>query len=169
MSGDFEFEKPKRGRPAKGEVEVEKPVVEETASEKKDDNEPEKKEYDKDELLRIFDEIIFTGEYTEEMTIKGKLKVHFRTRTAEEISDISRLLDTTHYNLVATLNESRLLLNLQYALIGYQGRNLGVMKNEERAAFVKKLPGPVIGMLVEALYEFDNKVSEACKEVEENF
>jgi hypothetical protein len=169
---DFEFadNKPKRGRPAKQEEQVVEPQLEETKEdEKKDDSVEKKVVYDKDELLRIFDDIIFSGEYLEEVSIRGKLKVQFRTRTAEEISEISRILDSSAYNLVSTMQESRFLLNLQYALTEYQGRTLIGQKIEDRAKFVRKLPGPIIGMLVNALMDFDNKVAEACKDVEADF
>jgi hypothetical protein len=170
---DFEFDKPKRGRPAKQEevkVELDATLPEDDPEQlEKKATGPEKVVYDQAELLRIFDEIIFNGEYIEEVTIRGKLKVQFRTRTAEEIGEISRLLDTTTYNLVATLNESRMILNLQYALVSYQGRPLSTLKIEDRSKFVKKLPGPVIAVLLDALYAFDEKVLAACKELEENF
>lgn len=166
---DFEFVKPKKGagpRNVKQEelVKEDIPVEEEKKAE-----EVQKPKFDKDELLRIFDEIIFNGEYVEDVTIKGKLKVQFKTRTADELSEISRLLDTTTYNLVTTLNENRLLLNLQYALVSYQGNMLGTLKNEERAKFVRRLPGPIIASLIDALYKFDEKVAAACQEIEENF
>lgn len=175
---DFEFEKPKRGARAANkqeDVKIEAPALkldvapEEKESDKSKAELPKKKEYDKNELLHIFDEIIFNGEYLEDVTIRGKLKVQFKTRTAEELEEISKLLDATTYNLVATLNENRLLLNLQYGMTSYQGRNLAMMKGEDRAKFIRKLPGPVIALLVDALYEFDTKVMEACKELEENF
>lgn len=172
---DFEFTKEstatKRAKTAtKEKVMVEQPPV--APSENADaevEKETPKKEYDKEELLRIFDDVIFSGEYTEEVTIKNKLKVKFKTRTAEEISEISKTLDGTSFNLVATLQETRVILNLQYALVGYQGRDLAMEGVASRAKFINRLPGPVIGLLINALYEFDEKVSAACNEAEENF
>lgn len=170
---DFEFVKPKRGAKPQEEVKLEEQkqavVIKSGEGEEKKAKESDKPKFDKDELLRIFDEIIFNGEYVEDVTIKGKLKVQFRTRSAEELSEISRLLDSTTYNLVTTLNENRLLLNLQYALVSYQGNLLGTLKNEERAKFVRRLPGPVIASLIDALFKFDEKVAAACQETEENF
>lgn len=170
---DFEFEKKStRNRgPKQEEVKIEEqPVPAQQESGKKEDpKEEEKPKYDKDELLRIFDEIIFNGEYVEDVTIKGKLHVQFRTRTSEEIAEISRILDTTTFNLVATMNESRMILGLQYALTSYQGKPLIGMNKEDKAKFIKRLPAPVIGVLLDALYRFDDKVFEACREFEENF
>jgi hypothetical protein len=129
---------------------------------------PEAK-YSQDELLRIFDEVIFSGEYCEDVTIKNRLKVRFRTRTAEEIEEITRLVDATQANWQSTVNEKRTLLNLQYALISFQGTDLRSLKIDDRAKYIRKLPGPVIGALLVALGRFDEKVFAACQEGEENF
>lgn len=170
---DFEFteHKPKRGPKPKEEQVLIEPSVSDGKEdkEKKETEAIEKPKYDKDELLAIFDEIIFQGEYLEDVTIRGKLKVQFRTRTAEEIEQISKVIDATSFNLISTMNESRMVLNLQYALTYYQGRDLSSLKVEDRAKFIKKLPGPVIAVLIDALFKFDDKVAEACKEVEANF
>lgn len=168
---DFEFVKPRKGAAKKEEVK-EPVAVEETVVEdgnKKETEAPAKPKYDKDELLRIFDEIIFQGEYVEEVTIRGKLKVQFKTRTAEEIESISKVLDANTYQLVSTLNEARMLLNLQYALMYYQGKNLTGLKPEDKSKFIRMLPGPVIAVLIEALFKFDEKVQFACAELEANF
>lgn len=171
---DFEFEKPAtRGRKPKQDTEVkveeQLPVEESDSGEKQETEAQAKPKYDNDELLRIFDEIIFSGEYVEDVVIKGKLRVQFRTRTSEEVEEISRLIDTTTFNLVSTMNEARMVLNLQYGLTMYQGRSLVGMKKEEKAKFIKNIPGPIVGVLLDALYKFDDKVFEACKELEENF
>lgn len=173
---DFEFEnKPvvKRGKQTEKVVFEQKeqaslPIekVQETETPNEDKS---KKQYDKDELNKIFDEILFTGEYAEDVTIKGKLKVRFKTRNAEELSEISRVIDGTSFTLMQTMNESRLLLNLQYALLAYHGRDLSSLKMEDRAKFVRKLAGPVVSSLVDAMIKFDEKVSYACQELEENF
>lgn len=133
------------------------------------DQEQDEPQYDQNELNQIFDEIIFSGEYAEDITIRGRLKVRLRTRTAEEIEAISRVVDSTTANLVATLAEKRSLLNLQYALASFQGKDLRALKIEERAKFLGRIPGPVIGSLLTALSKFDQKVYAACKEGEENF
>ena len=170
---DFEFteHKPKRGAKPKEEEVLVQPAVPENSEgeEKEKEDKPVKPKYNKDELLAIFDEVIFQGEYVEDVTIRGKLKVQFRTRTAEEIEQISKVIDSTSFNLISTMNESRMVLNLQYALTFYQGRDLSALKVEDRAKFIKKLPGPVIAVLIDALFRFDDKVAEACKEVEGNF
>ncbi|MNK27635.1 hypothetical protein D3C87_459970 [compost metagenome] len=169
---DFEFpvDNKKTKKPAakiQEEVAIEETSTK-TVSEDKTDT-PAKKQYDQDELTRIFDEILFTGEYAEDVTIKGKLRIRLKTRNAEELSQISKVIDGTSFTLMQSLNETRLLLNLQYALQSYQGKDLSGFKTDERAAFIRKLAGPLIGMLVDAMISFDEKVGAACRDLEENF
>ena len=125
--------------------------------------------FNQEDLLAIFDEIIFAGEYQEDVVIKGKLRAGFRTRSAGEVEDISRIIDGLQANLMSTVHEKKAILNLQYALTTYQGKDLRSVKSEDRAKFLKDLPGPIIGALIHALQAFDEKVYEACKEGEENF
>lgn len=187
---DFEFSGPaetkaKRGasapsnrRPAPATMvqaklpadDMEKAVEPEAAADPTQNAEkPKKPKYDPEELAGIFDEIIFSGEYSEEVTIRGKLKIRLRTRTAEEVEHISMVVDSTTANLVATLAEKRSILNLQYALSVFNGRDLSALSVEDKAKYVKRLPGPVVGALLEALSKFDAKVYAACQEGEENF
>jgi hypothetical protein len=126
-------------------------------------------EYKKEELVTLFDELIFSGEYKEERTIKGKLKVTFRTRSADEAMEISKALDSTEYKLLTTMQEQRAFLNLINALISYQGKDLSTMAPTDKAKYIKKLPVSIVGSLVDALTEFDRKVDLACREAEENF
>lgn len=128
-----------------------------------------KPKYDAEELISIFDEILFNNTYSEKVTIRNKLHVAFRTRTAEEVEAITRALDATSANLIATIEEKRSIMNLYYALTSYQGKDLGLLKQEDRERFVNKLPAPVVGALVIALSKFDEKVYLACKEGELNF
>lgn len=178
MDSDFDFQTPSTPRrkpkaPAKPETrqpfvppdEVE--VAPETDEVKKEETKAPK--YDPDDLAAIFDEIIFSGEYTESQTIRGKLNVVFRTRTAEELKEINRIVDGTQAVFANTLDGVRSLLQLQYALIMYQGKDLRGMKPEDRSKFIGKIPGPIIGALLMALGRFDDKVFAACKEGEENF
>lgn len=125
--------------------------------------------YSEEELASIFDEIIFSGEYVEEVLIRGKLRVSFRTRTAEEIRQITQVVDSTQAVYANTVESIRSLLQLQYALTSYQGKDLTSVKPEEKAKFIGQIPGPVVAMLLEALSKFDEKVFVACQEGEANF
>lgn len=125
--------------------------------------------YSPEELLRVFDEIIFSGEYRETFNIRGKVPVTFRTRTAEEISEIQRYIDSAGSQLISTVESIRSIMNLQFSLCNYRGKDLSLMKKEERAAFIEKLPAPVVGMMLVILSKFDQKIAQACREGEENF
>lgn len=129
----------------------------------------DKPKYDPEELLRIFDDMIFAGSYSETVSIRGKLKVTFTTRSAEQMSDITKQLDTQNAQLMATLVESRNLLNLYHGLTNYQGTDLSGLKYDDKVAFVNRLPAPLVGMLMVALFDFDSKIQAATQEGEANF
>lgn len=135
------------------------------------DTQPSKtQDYSQEELLKIFDEIIFSGEYVETFSLrKGQLQVTFRTRTVEEYGEIQSEIDGAKLNLVSSVEHLRSSLMLQYALTQYHTKNLASMKPAEKKAFVDKLPGPVVGLLLNLLSEFDRKVQMACQEGEQNF
>lgn len=122
-----------------------------------------------EELLRVFDEIIFSGEYTEQFNIRDRLVVKFRTRTAEELNEIQAQLDSSQFNLITTVEQKRSILLLEKALIYYNGKDLSVMKPSDKTVFIGRLPGPIVGALLNALQRFDDKVFAACKEGEKNF
>lgn len=177
MSSDFDFDTPVVTRRRGAKAAVETPVADtpETDLEAGADQAAEqatagdKPRYDPDELAGIFDEIIFSGEYTEEVSIRGKLKVVYRTRTADEMKEISRIVDGTQAVFANTLDGVRSLLQLQYALTFYQGKDLRSMKAEDKAKFIGRVPGPVVAALLSALAKFDDKVFAACQEGEVNF
>lgn len=176
MSNDFELPskttrpnvRTRSGTQAAPQVvmEAESPAVSEPEAESKVDTQPE---YPQEELLRVFDEIIFSGEYRETYTIRGRVPVTFRNRSAEEMSEIQLTIDTAGYNLISTVESIRSIKNLQYALVGYHGKDLSLMKIEEKAKFINKLPGPIVGTLFMLLSKFDNKINQACREGEANF
>jgi hypothetical protein len=159
--------KPKVRAGMKPTPEVETPKVE-VPEEKKVESE-DKLKWDPNTLLAIFDEIIFSGVYSENIIIRNKLQIKFRTRTADEIEAITDSLDATSANLISTMNEKRMVLNLYFALTYYQGKDLSVLSREDKERFIGKLPAPVVGALISALTKFDEKVYAACKEGEENF
>jgi len=133
------------------------------------DLDPTKPKFDPDELSQIFDEIMFSGEYTEEITIRKKLKVFFRSRTAEETTLISREIDGKNYSLITTLHEDRAILNLAYSIVSYAGKDLSNTGIDERKKFINKLPAVVISILSLELNKFDYKIEAACKDGEANF
>lgn len=163
MSNDFEL-------PAEVETKGYKSTPAKDTTEQKATEDAQKKpQFDQNELAKIFDEIIFSGVYSEQVVIKGKLRITLRTRTAEETEEITSKIDATAANLISTLNEKKAVLNIYYAMTSYQGKDIGMMKLEEREKFVNRIPAPIIGAIVNALTKFDTKVYEACKDGEENF
>jgi hypothetical protein len=129
----------------------------------------EQPKYSKEELLAIFDEMIFSGDYEENVTIKGKLKVIFKARSAEDTTKISKDIDAKNFTLISTLQEHRSLQNLAYSLVNYSGQDWRTLAVEDRLKKINKLPSVIVGALSQALFDFDNKISAACQEGEANF
>lgn len=125
--------------------------------------------YTKEELLEIFDEILFQGFYQEDITLRGKLTITLRTRSAEDTAKISRSIDAEQYQLSSTYMEHRALLNLATSLVTYNGKDMQDKTYEARFEYVKKLPAHLVSLLSSSLVEFDSKVEAACKDGEENF
>jgi len=70
---------------------------------------------------------------------------------------------------MSTVDGVRAYMNLESALVSYQGKDLSSLKKEDKSAFIGKLPGPVIGALMMALSKFDRKIALACQVGETNF
>ena len=160
MSNDFEL--PSDPDPVK--------ATDKTPDEKKDGpGSPETPEYSKQELLRVFDEILFSGEYREDYKIRNRLVVTFRTRTAEEINSIQKAVDSAGLNLISSVESLKTLKYLETSLAVYDGKDLRLMKPEDRTKLVSGLPSPIVGILMNLMMKFDDKVAKACKEGELNF
>ena len=125
--------------------------------------------YSKEELLSIFDDILFQGYYQEDVTLKDRLTISFRTRSAEDTAKISRIIDAEQYQLSSTYMEHRALLNLATSMVTFNGKDMQDKTLEDRFIFVKKLPAHLVALLSKALVEFDTKVETACKDGDENF
>jgi len=126
----------------------------------------EKPKYDKDELLTILDELMFSGEYSEDVTINGRLKVAFKTRSAASTSEITRSMDSQKFNLLSTMMEQKALLCISHSLIAYNGIDLSTKSHAERKQFVEKLPSVMVSAISNALVKFDLKTEAALEETE---
>lgn len=180
---EFEFEtKPKRGnKPKQAETEIVMEKQSETPSQSQPEPSREERaifgdmrqykieDFEESELITIFDSILFEGDYTEEVTIGGRLKVKFRTRSMSQVQAMVRELDGLKAELVSTIAEARSQINLKQALVEYQGVNVDALSDEEKEAFFGRLPGPIVARLLDALRKFDIKVSFACSFGDENF
>lgn len=128
--------------------------------------EEKKEKYTQEELLSIFDTIMFEGEYREDVVIKGKLKVTFKTRSGADTGAITKALDAKQFNLMSTMNEYRALLSIAYSITRYNDKDLGSAPLEKRIEFIEKLPSVVVSALSNALVDFDIKTEAALAEQE---
>lgn len=132
----------------------------------KEDSKPT---YSQEELLVIFDDILFSGEYREDITIRNKLKVTFKSRTAAETTAITKELDSKSFNLISTLQQEQSLLTLVYSLVSYAGKDLSGLDPIKKREFVTGLASVVVASLSDALIKFDQKIDMAFSEGEQNF
>lgn len=176
MSNDFEIpaksslKAPAKPMPTKkpvasvSEITVETPEKVEAAS-KQVETDPK---YDPQELLQIFDNIIFSGEYIEEVMIRGRLPVKFSTRTAEQVGQIQDALDGAGLTLISSIEQRRQIMSLEQSLVSFNGKDLSGLTKADRKKFIGDLAGPVIAMLLNSMSDFDMKIAAACRE-EANF
>ena len=127
---------------------------------------PTPPKYTEEDLLIIFDEIMFSGEYREDVTIKNKLKVTFVTRTAADTTKITMELDSKKFNLMSSMQQYRALLCLCYSLVSYNGKDLSATPYETKKGFIEKLPSVVVNALSNALNDFDIKTDEALTKMD---
>ena len=128
-----------------------------------------KPKYSQEELLAVFDEIIFSQEYTETYTIRNRLRVTFKTRTAEQVNAIQQEVDKSTANLITTMEQFRAMCNLRDAIVTYNDIEIGVMKSQDRMNFVRALPAAIVSTLITLHNRFEEKVALACEEGESNF
>ena len=133
------------------------------------EQEKPKSKYSQEELLTIFDDIIFQGTYTEEVIVNKRLKVEYRIRSAKETGEISKAIESKNFQWVINVEQERAFLNLVYSLTKYATHDLAGRTLEDRIKFVGGLPTVVVSALSDKLVEFDQKTDEACRVGEANF
>lgn len=131
--------------------------------------EPSKPEYSEEELLSIFDTIMFEGVYQEDVMIRGKLKVTFRSLSVKDSKEITNTLDSKQFNLASTFQEQRAIMNLARSLVFYNSKDLSSMTIIQRTEFVESLPSAIVAAISNALVVFSKKVFRACEAGQENF
>ncbi len=119
--------------------------------------------------IEIFDSILFSGFYSEDFQIKGKLPYTLRSRTVEEVMDINQEVENGEFKTQSAALDAQLFAHLSYALSSYNGEQLSKLTPEKRRDFLKKLPAPIMRVLTTQMAKFDKEVSDACTENEENF
>lgn len=124
--------------------------------------------YSQDELLTIFDALVFEGEYRETHQGRG-LKVTFRSRTGKDAVDISRALDRFEGKSYMTISTYANILTLVYSIVDLNGVDFSGMKIEDRYAAITKQSDAINALLYGKLSEFDEKISLAIEEGRKNF
>ena len=143
--------------------------VEIATDEKVEEKKEELSEETKEKFLRIFDQIMFEGQYTEVFHLSKRYKVRFRSRSSGEEMTISQRLDTMTFNTLAAYSNQASLLTLAYATLQFGNDDLEKMTVKERYEYITKLPAPIIPALSKKLIEFDDMITKALEYGQENF
>lgn len=137
----------------------------------KEDNkpeEPEKPKFSKEELLAVFDKLVFEGRYEE--TYKGRgITVGFRSRTGDDSVSISRALDNFESKTGVSIQTYVNMLTLSHSLVFYNGKTFEDKAVKEKFAYLSSLPDAVLTILMSKLNEFDEKVWLSMDEGRKNF
>lgn len=113
-----------------------------------------------DEATTIFDAVLEKGFYEEYVNIRGQRAV-FRTRTYEDQLRLQTVLEAAAPRLQGTLDDIVARYNLAASLYEWRGK---IIKHDNDEDFEKiltmlrRMPGPLISLLTEALYKFDAKI-----------
>ncbi len=125
--------------------------------------------YDKKELLKIFDTVLFEGDYREQVKIGRKFSVTLRTRSVGESNEITRKVDALGLKTFLAVQNYTNVITLAYAIHDINNVSLADKKFEEKYKKVKSLPEGLIVLLSGKLFDFDRKVMAAMEEGQGNF
>lgn len=146
-----------------------KEVKKKEEAKKAQDNKKEKEEFDKQELLEIFDAIMFEGEYRDTIKLGKKYSAVLRSRTVKESTDVTRKVDALDLKTFMAVQNITNVLTLAYSLVEYNGKDLSTLELKDKIKFVESLPESVIVLLSDKLFKFDRKVLAAMEEGHQNF
>lgn len=104
--------------------------------EKKDPN----SEFNKQELLEIFDAIMFEGEYRETINLGKKYTAVLRSRTVGESNTITRKVDSLDLKTFMAVQNITNVMTLTYSLVEYNGKDLSALNFKDKLSFVESLP-----------------------------
>lgn len=152
------------------DVELEKPEVPalEPAKEPTEEEVEEDQKY-KNELLAIYDAVMFEDKYEERVSLGRKYYAIFITRPAESDALVSRQIDNMDFKTVHAMRTHSAILTLSHSLVELNGKDLRDMEAKDRYDLVKGKSTHLIEMLSRHLIDFDQKVREAMEYGEANF
>lgn len=146
-----------------------KPAPPEKKEGEKEEKDPRYAKHSKEELLNIFDTLLFDGMYEELVRVGKSFTVKFRTRSVKESNEITRRIDKLELNTIMAVQNYTNVLTLAYAISELEGRKLVDMEFKERLDKINALPESLIILLSNKLRDFDMKVMAAMREGDENF
>jgi hypothetical protein len=117
---------------------------------------------DIDTARSIYDAVASKGFYEETIKVRNGRAV-FRTRTYDDHLRIITMLELNKPTLTQSYAELVNRYNLTASLMSWNTTNFGSPENDEafeaKLAKIRKLPGPVVTLLVRELAKFDKKIN----------
>lgn len=139
-----------------------------TKAEEAQAEEEYKSKYSQEELLKIYDALVFEGTYRE--TFKGrKIALTLRSRTGDDAISINRAMDRFEGKTYMTVTTYSNMLTLAHSLVAFTGKDFKDKDIKGKYEFLLTLPDPIIAILFDKLQEFDMKVGDAIREGRKNF
>lgn len=126
-------------------------------------------EYSDTELEQVFDDLMFSNGYTEEIKIGRRMTISLKTRSGKDAREVMMRLDKAGYSLGLTVESIRSLYNLVQSVVLVNGKDISGETFEKKLEMIEDMPTPVISAMIVALVKFDRKVEAAVKHGEENF
>lgn len=117
---------------------------------------------DLDTARSIYDAVASKGYYEETIKVRNGRAV-FRTRTYDDHLRIITMLELNKPTLTQSYAELVNRYNLTASLMAWNTANFGSPENDDafeaKLAKIRKLPGPVVTLLVRELSKFDTKIN----------
>lgn len=147
--------------PAEESKEAEKPKAE-------DAKEEEKPKYTKEELLAVYDTLVFEGTYTQVFRSRG-LNAEYRTRSGDDVVRLNQYLDAYQAKSMASLQTYSNMLTLAASLKSFNGKEFKPGDIRGTFDYLRTQPDAVNTLLLMNLSDFDMKVGMAIEEGRKNF
>jgi len=138
------------------ETEVQKTGLDAAIDEREAVLDKEASKYLKEDLLAIFDSLVFEEGYEEDIKLGGKLTFTLSTLTGD---------DEVALSSDGVLPVDRLARSISK----FKGQDLKGMSGEDRVKIIKKQPAVILSSMLNKLSEFENKVFFAEREGSKNF
>ena len=156
------------GKSSKKEMTESEKLLKESGSEIPKDDESKYDPYKLQELLGIYDSIIFDSSFDKQYSLRG-LKFTLRTRSSASIMKVNQALDNLKAQSQNTYQTYSNYFMLAASLKSYGTSDFDDSNLKGAYDYLVTLPSPIIDILLGKLNEFDLMIALALQAGRENF